>query len=795
MTALYSLLLGAAQPVPLPFDTHLAGDGWEVIWADSRWGKEYYLTRQSVPDEGFRLVSTFGRGGARFKPWLVLHQPATGRGLALHLAWPGNWRLEAVPRGDGLDLLADTIPSGLPVIDTIGGLPLPGAVVAEFTGEADEGSRQINRFCRERLLRRPAEPWPLVMYNTWYDRWQNLSEAHLLESVAAAAEVGCELFVVDAGWYGAHDDWSRALGDWTINRQRLPNGLAPVRDAARAAGMRFGLWVEIECAHPESAVVREHPDWVLGGEEPASGRTCLDFGNPAALAWATGELDRIMREVGPDYLKMDFNSDLAVPLDQPEPLHGHYRGLAALWRHLRERYPALIVENCSSGSLRADLFIAALTDTHWVSDEVANVANLGMNLGATWLFPPEYNNHWTCNPQAGEILDLESCFTVNCLGQLGLSGDVAAWDARTRWHAADRIALYQQIRGLIARADVHHLTPTFDPAAPAGFQAVLYRDSAGPEAVLFAFQGGAESLVATVPVRGLEPDQVYRFELPTTGARQHVATGGELAGGLEIGFPHRGASAVIRLRPAANDAPGAIALAGAVGEVRWQGVDPTTLTLWWPPVDGAESYLVQLTAADGTVREEVSHAPRYVATGLAPGGTYLVRVGARQPGRFAGPLSEPVEAICASSAAASGELWREPWLSATAGWGSVRRNRSIEGLALRLGGVEHGEGIGTHAASRIVYDLSGLTGEARRFRALVGVDDSAAGARGEASTVIFGVAADGRELWRSPALRVGDAAVEVDLEVPAGTRELALLVDPAGGLDFDHADWIRPRLE
>ena len=76
-----------------------------------------------------------------------------------------------------------------------------------------------------------------------------------------AADLGVEVFVIDAGWYGSQQDWSRALGDWTVNPDRLPNGIEPVAGEVRRLGMKFGMWIEIEHASRHSEVARQHPDW------------------------------------------------------------------------------------------------------------------------------------------------------------------------------------------------------------------------------------------------------------------------------------------------------------------------------------------------------------------------------------------------------------------------------------------------------------------------------------------------------------------------------------------------------
>ncbi|MBE7559578.1 alpha-galactosidase [bacterium] len=442
-----------ASPVSLPYEKVLPGRmaDYEIMTASGAWGKEYLLSTRRLSDAGFRFVENKGRSAATLKPWLMLRNLRTGQGVAVLLAYSGNWKMEVQPRNGKTVLRVDTSPSALPPFTEVGGLPIPGALVVEFRGDWDDGARPIARFIRDRLRRNLGPDWPPVQYNTWYDVYDNINEARLLETVRVAAELGCELFTIDAGWFGSGERWSRALGQWDVNRHRLPGGLQTIAAEARRRGMKFGLWIEIECAAPTAPVVRDHPDWVLmHNGQPLSRRTALDFGHPQARAWAKSALDRLVTTYALDYIKMDFNTNLPVDGEsltpETDPLYRHYRGLVELWRHLRTTYPDLIVENCSSGSLRQDAMTAAFTDTHWVSDNVDNTANLAMNFGATFLFPPEICSHWTTAPaETDGPLDRESSFTANMLGHiLGLSGPSSPGTPRRASWLRERIARYKE---------------------------------------------------------------------------------------------------------------------------------------------------------------------------------------------------------------------------------------------------------------------------------------------------------------------------------------------------------------
>lgn len=277
-----------------------------------------------------------------YKPWLLLRHSQTQKGIGISIAYPGNWRV-LVARGNDNDteVQIDTLPGSLEVFKTLGKLTVPGALVCHFQGSWDEGALPITRFIRAQLLRRDIPDWPWVQYNTWYDRYEKLDEVRLLSLACHAANLGCELFVVDAGWYGTAPDWSKALGDWRINPKRLPRGMEPIAQEVRRLGMKFGMWIEIENASPDSPVGKTHPDWFLTRKgKRLNERSTLNLGKEEVLVWAKSEIDRLVRQYELDYIKMDFNINLGDGGDpgpgDKDPLWSHARGLVALWSYMRE---------------------------------------------------------------------------------------------------------------------------------------------------------------------------------------------------------------------------------------------------------------------------------------------------------------------------------------------------------------------------------------------------------------------------------------------------------------------------
>jgi beta-galactosidase len=134
-----------------------------------------------------------------------------------------------------------------------------------------------------------------------------------------------------------------------------------------------------------------------------------------------------------------------------------------------------------------------------------------------------------------------------------------------------------------------------------------------------------------------------------------------------------------------------------------------------------------------------------------------------------------------------------PWADETNGWGPAERDRSNgerapdDGIAITLGATRYDRGIGAHASSRIVIDL---TQPCSLFLADVGLDEEV----GDRGSVEFQVWGDGDILASSGVVRGPQASVPIAADI-SGVARLTLVVTKAGdGNAWDHADWADARL-
>jgi alpha-galactosidase len=147
-------------------------------------------------------------------------------------------------------------------------------------------------------LRLPPTAWC-----SWYHYFERVTQPDIEENLQAMGELGLPLDVVQID-----DGYQSVLGDWLTLSDRfasLPDIVARIRDAGR----RAGIWVAPFLMGERSAVLRDHPEWAIGGADPGQGwdqqLSALDITHPGAEAYLR-EVFGTLREMGFDYFKIDF---------------------------------------------------------------------------------------------------------------------------------------------------------------------------------------------------------------------------------------------------------------------------------------------------------------------------------------------------------------------------------------------------------------------------------------------------------------------------------------------------------
>ncbi len=207
-----------------------------------------------------------------------------------------------------------------------------------------------------------------MIYNSWFYDFDRFLVDDLERQAAAAKELGVEIFVIDAGWYGpSHDDWSKAAGDWREKTDGAFFGdMKGFSEYVKSLGMGFGLWIEPEKVCSGIPVLEEHPDWFI---KAGQGIYYPDLARIKPGKYIEDVINSLIKTYSVAWLKLDFNFPLAN--DPYKSNHHLYmKGYYKMIDNLRSSHPGVIFEACQSGAMRADLESIRHFDTQFLSDTV-----------------------------------------------------------------------------------------------------------------------------------------------------------------------------------------------------------------------------------------------------------------------------------------------------------------------------------------------------------------------------------------------------------------------------------------
>jgi len=514
----YSLAsLDATLPVP--------GRARELLDFTGRWPRERQPQRRDIANGTWTRDSRHGRPGHDNAFLMVAGTPGFGfrhgEVWGAHVAWSGDQRLWAESSSTGHSLLGggELLDPGEVRLDAGEVYESPWLVSAYSDAGLDGLAGSFHRFIRSRRRLSTRK----VMLNTWEAVYFDQGAGRLIELADAAADVGVERFVLDDGWMTGRTDDRRALGDWTVDPAKWPDGLHPLVDHVVGRGMDFGLWVEPEMVSLDSAVAREHPEWVLGayggGGLPLPWRfqQVLDLANPAAFAHVYGQLAALLREYPISYLKWDQNRDLLGG-----SAHRHTVATYALMDALRAEFPGLEIESCSSGGGRVDLGVIERTDRVWPSDTNDSLERQSIYRWTAGLVPPEFLGAHLGAATAhttGRTHELGFRLATALFGHAGIEWDVTSLEPHERAAVAEWVAAYKRYRGLLHSGAVVR-SDAGDSAR--WVHGVVSADAASALFAVVAITATRDAVVAPATLPGLDPARQYRVTPVRLGAWPRV---------------------------------------------------------------------------------------------------------------------------------------------------------------------------------------------------------------------------------------------------------------------------------
>ena len=402
----------------------------------------------------------------------------------------------------------------------------PEALLA-FTHEGlTRLSQTYHRFLRGNLCRSRFSNAPRpVLLNNWEATYFDFDEEKLLSIAREAKALGVDLFVLDDGWFGSRNDDNGGLGDWFVNRTKLPNGLGPLIEQINGMGLKFGLWIEPEMVNEDSALYRAHPDWALTvpGRKPSVGRNqfVLDMGRSDVVEYLCGTLTALLRENHIEYVKWDMNRGLSdvyshalPPERQGEAAHRYVLGVYSLLDRLTTAFPDVLFEGCAGGGGRFDAGMLAYCPQIWCSDNTDAVERLAVQYGTSFGYPASaMGAHVSASPnhQTGRSVPLGTRAIVAMSGAFGYELDPTKLSAEEKQAIRAQIERYRENETLIRTGDCFRLT---DPRGERRIAAWQFVSEDRSEALLNVVVTHPEGNPRPLHLRlkGLDPQAVYTVE-------------------------------------------------------------------------------------------------------------------------------------------------------------------------------------------------------------------------------------------------------------------------------------------
>ena len=351
-----------------------------------------------------------------------------------------------------------------------------------------------------------------------------------LPLIDAAAAMGCEYYVIDAGWY-APGEWWDSVGEWQQCYERFPNGIEEVTNYIREKGMVPGVWLELEVMGINCEKAKSVPDdWFFirhGKRVYDRSRYQLDFRNPAVIDHVNEVIDRVVNQYGVGYIKMDYNIEPGIGTELYADSVGqgmleHERAYLKWLDGVFEKYPDLVIENCSSGGLRTDYAMLARYSIQSTSDQedYRNYATIAANAGAA--LTPEQAAIWSYPLKDGDEEETIYNMVNALLLRIHQSGHLAQLSKERHALVKEGIEYYKSIRQDIKKAL---------PVWPNGFATSLdHFLCAGwkveGKSYLAVWRRYGETSEYDIPLEKLtggKPVKEVRLAYPKEGLKEHVS--------------------------------------------------------------------------------------------------------------------------------------------------------------------------------------------------------------------------------------------------------------------------------
>ncbi|WP_368235341.1 alpha-galactosidase [Clostridium perfringens] len=517
----------------MSFNLDLPDSNYNMIQLNGAWGRERHVHDRSIKEGTQGFYSLKGASSAEFNPFLALRRQNTdefsGEVIGFSLVYSGNFMAEVdVDTYNQTRIMMGIHPDRFSwPLNLNEEFYTPEVVIVYSDKGLNYMSQVYHSLYRECLMRgkwkNSVRP---ILLNSWEALSFSIDEEKIKELATNASKLGVELFVLDDGWFGKRNNDNAGLGDWTVNKEKFPNGLNEIIEYINKLGMDFGIWIEPEMVNKDSELYRSHPDWIIHdpNRKPSHTRNqyTLDFSRDEVVDHIYNQIEKLLSDYNISYVKWDMNryitecysKDKGANL-QGTVYHKYILNVYKLYDKLTTRFPNILFESCSSGGARFDPGMLYYAPQTWTSDNTDAMERIKIQYGSSFVYPLiSMGSHVSESPnqQVFRETALETRANVAYFGNLGYELDVNKLSDVEKEEIKKQIQFYKENREVFQFGEFYRIKNPYNN----NISAWMVKSSDEKTIILGCYKllNHANEGQERVKLFGLDKDGDYKLNYP-----------------------------------------------------------------------------------------------------------------------------------------------------------------------------------------------------------------------------------------------------------------------------------------